>query len=819
MANTARDLIKCRISNTPGTSGNFTLSTAFTNSLLPVAGDDGLSFKLNITENGVGTEIRKDCTYTHSSTSFSRGTMVRSTGTADAALNFTAAAIVSVVPSAEDFLTTEQVAATVALLSGSGNVLGLSTANTADAATANHAAIQSALDAGGLVQILAPGVYFINKTLLVPSYTEFRMVQGARIKKYGGLNQFHLIRNKYSQNGCYVNGATVSGGEITINDYGHPWVVGDQVYVEGMLTNTTLNGAKTVTATVPGVSWTYAASGANPTNSAVQLAFTSPYYPIAGANFTRASNVVTVLETGHVRGRGDRLWIAGLGGTNTFNGVAEIVDVDPGVSWTYANTGANETATGTAQVLGDRAITVALDMDGNSPNMIYNQWGVHLSHWGNVSKFSGTILDSRYGIGGRVVNVYNATDVHIPLARSSKSVAVVVQFDSYCDRCVVGTILAQDASDDLLAWGVVSAAGMFADTAPPSGPGNMGSLVADNLIGSSVTGILKMYCTSGYDLGNVYIGRIRGVGPITIGDGLDAGVSGGTFASLHIDSIEVEQYATDETAIKLGNAGFSAMGHVHLGRIVDGGVGSDLGYLLNIGSPFTSIEINELISTIGRVRYGIVVGAAGGRLTINSGTVSSAGDLSNWILASPGVCDTLHLSNLKYSSNGTSNGNLISESGGGYFKNIYLANVEAYNCRAIFTGQSAGLTHNIFASNLKTTTIGNQFSYDATGTFNLLFANNECVSTPNNLLQFYLAGQTIRASGVNIKAPTGQYCLFTSTFQISLDGKDWKIDLGANGGAPPSQLVPVAGDQVWNTNATGTGLYGRTAAGAWTQLF
>ena len=103
MANTARDLIKCRISNTPGTSGNFTLSTAFTNSLLPASGDNGLAFKLNITENGVGTEIRRNCTYTYSTTTFSRGTMVRSTGTADAALDFTSAAIVSVVPSAEDF--------------------------------------------------------------------------------------------------------------------------------------------------------------------------------------------------------------------------------------------------------------------------------------------------------------------------------------------------------------------------------------------------------------------------------------------------------------------------------------------------------------------------------------------------------------------------------------------------------------------------------------------------------------------------------------------------------------------------------------------
>ena len=73
MANTARDLIKCRISNDPGTTGSFILDTAFTNSLLPSSGDNGLAFKLNITENGVGTEIRRNCTYTHSTTTFGCG--------------------------------------------------------------------------------------------------------------------------------------------------------------------------------------------------------------------------------------------------------------------------------------------------------------------------------------------------------------------------------------------------------------------------------------------------------------------------------------------------------------------------------------------------------------------------------------------------------------------------------------------------------------------------------------------------------------------------------------------------------------------------
>ena len=130
MANTARDLIKCRISNDPGTTGDFELDTAFTNSLLPEATDDGLQMKLNITENGVGTEIRRNCTYTHSTTTFGRGTMVRSTAAADAALNFTSAAIVSVVPSAEDYLTTEVVGAS--LLPRYRAALAATAANTAD---------------------------------------------------------------------------------------------------------------------------------------------------------------------------------------------------------------------------------------------------------------------------------------------------------------------------------------------------------------------------------------------------------------------------------------------------------------------------------------------------------------------------------------------------------------------------------------------------------------------------------------------------------------------------------------------------------------
>lgn len=163
MANTARDLIKCRISNTPGTSGNFTLSTAFTNSLLPAAADDGLAFKLNITENGVGTEIRRNCTYTHSTTTFGRGTMVRSTAAADAALDFTAAAIVSVVPSAEDYLTTVSASYFGISASNADNTAGFAAMGDYIQSVVNFAANGPTVTGSETVEITLPvGILYVD---------------------------------------------------------------------------------------------------------------------------------------------------------------------------------------------------------------------------------------------------------------------------------------------------------------------------------------------------------------------------------------------------------------------------------------------------------------------------------------------------------------------------------------------------------------------------------------------------------------------------------------------------------------------------------
>lgn len=84
------------VSNTPGTSGDFTVSTAVDSLHVTLgAADDGKSFRVRAFESGVGSEVRTGCVYTHSGTSLSRGTLEMSTS--GSALNFTSAAQVQII--------------------------------------------------------------------------------------------------------------------------------------------------------------------------------------------------------------------------------------------------------------------------------------------------------------------------------------------------------------------------------------------------------------------------------------------------------------------------------------------------------------------------------------------------------------------------------------------------------------------------------------------------------------------------------------------------------------------------------------------------
>lgn len=94
---THKNRVRCTISNTPGSSGALTLSTAESGYRALGVGDDGLSFDVLITD-GAAWEVRTGCTYTHSGTSLARGTLEdSSTGSA---ITLTSAAVVTVTATA-----------------------------------------------------------------------------------------------------------------------------------------------------------------------------------------------------------------------------------------------------------------------------------------------------------------------------------------------------------------------------------------------------------------------------------------------------------------------------------------------------------------------------------------------------------------------------------------------------------------------------------------------------------------------------------------------------------------------------------------------
>ena len=84
--------LKTNISNSPGTSGGFVISAPVSGFVSFTASDNGKVVDILITE-GSEWELRKDCVYTHSTLTLSRGTLVSHSSVFD----FTSAAQVSVV--------------------------------------------------------------------------------------------------------------------------------------------------------------------------------------------------------------------------------------------------------------------------------------------------------------------------------------------------------------------------------------------------------------------------------------------------------------------------------------------------------------------------------------------------------------------------------------------------------------------------------------------------------------------------------------------------------------------------------------------------
>ena len=718
---------------------------------------------------------------------------------------------VDVVPA----LASSEIAQVRGLVSGAWKIPVLSTGTSYAAGLANSQAINALLAAGGRVAI-PPGLgpVFCSQTLLVPSYSELVVGAGSWIKRPAQGIVFHQVRNKSCHNAAYVNGLTISGGTITVPEAGHSRAVGDIVYCENWLTATTLNGPQTITAVNPGVSWTIAASGSNPTNTNIQLVYLSTYNPLAAANFVRASNVVTVTETGHTRAVGDPLYIAGLATDTSFNGCYVVSSTVPGVSWTYASTGSNGSPTGTAQLLGDRTITYDLYLDGNmsaaAVNLTGNHWGGNLSQWGNVGNLTGYLREARNSYYGRAANHYNCYGVEIPLARGRDQVAVLLQFDALCDRVHVGTADTQNTTDDTVAWGVTGATGIYADTAHPPvvmfSQGSMGTLTGDQIIGTSPTGMLKMYCMTGYTIGDVIVGKVlpsaASSACVTMGDP-NTGVAGGAFSSITLGEVG--------GAVQCANsANWGTMGPVRIGKLIDtqtNTAANNTGEALYITGPMTLVTVDLLIAQVARTQSAaakFTPTAANSR--VRFGRIDSTAGVGGYVLLARGgtPVDTLTVDGWWHSGAGNTAGTLVYSDVAGDFTNVYINNFRGGGFGGLVKLNSAGLTRNVYLSNVVLgigAGVGIGVGSDNSGTFNIWLSNvdGRTGNISNNLIQFGAASQTIRALGSNVFTQSGKFALggASQTLSINCPSAQLAADLAG--------LVPQAGDVIYNTNtALGT---------------
>lgn len=740
-----------------------------------------------------------------------------------------------------DFLTSSEVSAVRAVASGDGSVVR----DDVSAAAANADAINALLAAGVAVALNTAGTIWLSKPIRLRDHSRLTVAPGVWPKLVNSA-KCAIIRNRDAQNALPVSAMSIAADTVTLNEKGHDYTVGQSVYVEGCLTNTTLNGVKVVTAAVPGVSWSYAGTGALPSNTNEQRIMTSVYNPLAGANFTRVSNVVTVLEAGHKRQQGDHVYIAALAGASSFNGKAKITSVIAGVSWTYASAGVDETATGTANVLGNTGIQLELRYDGNRAGQApenaagLDEWLDFPCQFVNV----GNMLINAPSIQNfwwRGLGFWNAGEIDVPLCRFYRG-SVGIQFDGHCDGIRVGTASGRQMSDDVLAWGVTDQSGPFGETSSPSGPGNMGSLKVEVIDGDSPTGLFKMYCATGYDLGDMDIGVLRGLGRGIAGDS-SAGVSGGTAKRLRVRYFGATPAAAGQFGINL--SGLASLQSLVIDESVDNYSSQALTFFLRsaIASVGSIKLLNHTSLTFCAGTYGAVQIESSsvvddlfmsGRLT--AGVSSTAG------VPAVNVASTGRVRNLTWQdvsiqgggANGSGNyyGRGIVEAAGGRIDKITLRNV------TMPTGQLDGFV--VLGGGATATEINingvSQGYADATasGKPASVFSDNSSAKSitaiitalnildvANRVFQFAGSGTNrIQGSGATqmTAAPYRFALLTTGTHSTSIDVPDAWVDLGASAGAPPARLVPRVGDRLINANATGRGAYIRTDAGAWSAV-
>jgi len=118
---------------------------------------------------------------------------------------------------------------------GVGGVGGL-VANDMAAATANRSLLQSALDAGGAVQVNEIGTVYVNQKLAIGDNTAFSMSPQCRLVQADGTNDNMIVTKAYLAAWVPITLAWSAGTQATVNWVSHGFVEGDYVWIDNTAT-------------------------------------------------------------------------------------------------------------------------------------------------------------------------------------------------------------------------------------------------------------------------------------------------------------------------------------------------------------------------------------------------------------------------------------------------------------------------------------------------------------------------------------------------------------------------------------------------------
>ena len=585
-----------------------------------------------------------------------------------------------------------------------GNVAGLSTGVNSVAAARNVGLIQSALIAGGMVQITTPGTYYINNTLIIYNNNQLALGPGVTVRMLPGSNKSILCNASFTAPLTAVTGnPTSSGTTITVAATAHGLAVGDYAFLGG--------------STVDGYEGIFPVASVVDANN---LTLTADYAPASA----------TSSGTCYIRKADVNISISGPGvfdqdrANQTLSGVENHAIRLQGVR----NLNLNRVVVQNANKYALHLITVQDFMVDRPYFPITNSDGVHIEGFAR----DGTILHPSGKVGDDMVAF--TCMKFAPAAAYAYTVPSNYHPGNQLDIDVFG--VGGRTSQALVK--ITGTTGYRFDRM--------------HIVG--VNGQFKTACISiiddSADLLGMTIGKVvfDGIYGRITGDATGSvyGITYNTTATVH--ELVFRDYVMDTSTLLTGGATFSGTSATSIAKLVvdgfstlAGGATTSVGFLMG-----SNLTVSEWVLN---------------RATWNAGANASA----RMVNQTGGTISDLKGSNWRLSGNSSGNGYMHT---GGTLSAFEITNVQGAGVRSVYeNGSGATATPDGVISNVLLNGSMGQLVNLSQST-NLLVSNIRAASIGNNVFQLGATSKTFNIRASNISCSASQYWSYGTTNTINL---------------------------------------------------